>query len=159
MNSEEANDLFYYLDGNIFWRKDRKMVSKDSIAGSKNKAGYKKVSVNGKCYQIHRVIFLMINGYMPKLIDHIDLDRQNNLIDNLRPCTFTQNFFNKPRGKNNTSGEKGVSWNVNSKKWLVYITTETVKQKHFGGYEDFELAQLIAIEARSKYQGEFCNNN
>ena len=57
----------------------------------------------------------------------------------------------------NTSGVKGVSWRRKSKKWTVRVTVDG-EYKSFGSYDDLELAELVAIEARNKYHKEFANH-
>jgi hypothetical protein len=59
---------------------------------------------------------------------------------------------------NNTSGIKGVCWHKSTNRWYVQLQVNK-KMKYLGIYEDIELAELVAIEARAKYHGEFARNN
>jgi hypothetical protein len=115
------------------------------------------VGVGGKHYRLHRVIFFMHHGYLPDVIDHIDGDILNNKIENLRPATHTQNMRNTKLSSRNNSGVKGVNWDKKSNKWRVHISVDG-KTKTFGRFKDMELAELIAIEARDKYYGEFARH-
>lgn len=99
----------------------------------------------------------MHHGYLPDVIDHIDGDILNNKIENLRPATHTQNMRNTKLSSRNNSGVKGVNWDKKSNKWRVHISVDG-KTKTFGRFKDMELAELIAIEARDKYYGEFARH-
>ena len=124
-----------------------------NTAGSK----YVGISVNGKKHLIHRLIFLYHHGYVPEVIDHIDGNGKNNRIENLRPASFVQNMLNMKGQDWSRSGIKGVYWSRSSNKWAVHCRVNK-KVKYFGVYEDIELAELVAIEARNKYHGKFANH-
>jgi hypothetical protein len=96
----------------------------------------------------------MHHGYLPNSIDHIDADKSNNKIENLRVCTHSQNGFNAQKRKNNTSGTKGVSWSKIANKWHAYIHINRVK-KGLGHFDSLEEATKVAQEARIKYHGAF----
>jgi len=103
---------------------------------------------------VHRLIFLLEYGYLPPEVDHINGDRQDNRIENLRPATRSENQCNRPALASNTSGYPGVSWHKKSKAWCVRVMKngKTVVQQYF---KDLELAGLVAIEARAKYHGVY----
>jgi len=142
------NELFCYSDGILFYKKT------GLRAGYKDSQGYMVARVNGKYIRLHRIIFCMLKGNMPKLIDHIDGNKTNNRIENLRECSVSQNSTNKKLGANNTSGAKGVSIHKPTGRWQVNISVNK-KQRNFGYFNDFELAELVAIEVRNKYHGTF----
>jgi mRNA-degrading endonuclease RelE of RelBE toxin-antitoxin system len=82
-----------------------------------NSNGYKIVSLvneegNQKCPRIHRLVFetfvLKDGETMPKEIDHIDNNRSNNQIANLRAATHQENLRNQQKRKDNTSGYKNI---------------------------------------------------
>ena len=90
------------------------------LKGSIDNAGYKRVNINNKKYQYHRVIFKLYNpdwnitdNSKNNYIDHIDRNRLNNNIDNLRVVTKQQNDFN--------TNSKGYYWNKSCNKWQVQI--------------------------------------
>ena len=99
----------------------------------------------------------MHNGFTPPEVDHIDGDKTNNRIENLRPCTHAQNAQNRPAQKNSKSGVKNVVWSNVRKKWVVYVKVNG-KTTNFGGFEDLELAALMASEVRDKYFREFARH-
>ena len=123
-------------------------------AGTSNGNGYMTTSYHGKRYYIHHLVFLMFHGYRPKLLDHINGVRNDNKIENLREVTSSQNSMNTALRSDNVSGTKGVSWHKGAKKWTVTLQTGKVP-KYMGLYEDYELACLMASEARDAYHGEF----
>lgn len=158
LTKEYLHQLFKYKDGELFWIKQTGKRSKiGKKAGSFNKNGYKAICLNNKKYYNHRLIFMMFNGYLPKYIDHIDGNLKNNSINNLRQATDSQNNYNQKMPKTNTSGIKSVSWDKNRNKWHVQVISEkkVVFQKRF---DDIELAEFVAIEARNKYHGKFARH-
>jgi hypothetical protein len=153
-------DLFDYREDGVFIRKvsTSNRVKVGDVVGWKTVNGkYIGLWVNGTSQLMHRMVFLYHHGYVPKYIDHIDNDGTNNRIENLREATHSQNLFNTKRRKTNKSGVKNVIWCKSSNKWGVYLQVRG-KQTYFGVYEDLELAELVAMEAREKYQGQFANH-
>jgi hypothetical protein len=110
--------------------------------------------VDGVVYTLHRLIFIYHHGYAPKIIDHINNDRSDNRIENLREATQQQNCLNRKLHKNNTSGVKNVRWDKKCQKWVVELSINR-KRRFFGWHEDLEFAELVALEARDKYHGVF----
>ena len=96
----------------------------------------------------------MFHGYLPKCVDHIDRDQTNDRIENLRAATVAENQRNVALRKDNSSGVKNVCWNKRSKKWGVQLSFNG-KIRHFGHYDNLELAELVALEARAKFHGKF----
>ena len=152
ITQELLYNLFDYKNGQLFWKiKPSYRIHKNTIAGTWNN-GYCFVSINKKKYLVHRFIFMMHNGYLPNFIDHIDGNPSNNLIDNLRPATKSENACNRKLSIINKSGIKNVNWKKN--KWCVQIQINKQK-KHIGYFKDLDLAELVASEARDKYHGQF----
>ena len=143
---QDLNRVFTYQDGELY-RNGKK-------AGTKHKLGYWQVSFNNKLYLAHRIIFAMHHGYLPKFIDHIDGNKLNNRIENLRACTDQQNKFNTPVKSCSKSGIKHVMSYKNA--WNVRMRING-KLRHLGQFKDLELAQLVAEEARNKFHGEFAH--
>lgn len=65
--------------------------------------GYMRVYINNTAYSVHRLVFEAFHGYCPKYIDHIDGDRANNKLENLREVTQSENMHNAMR--NGHSGQ------------------------------------------------------
>ena len=139
---------YFYYDNGVLYSKRRNW-------SSVGKKPYSKIRVNYKEYGVHVVIFALHHGYIPETVDHIDGNPLNNHIDNLRAATNQQNLWNQKRAS--SSGVKNVSFHKASGKWQVRI--RSLKKRIFCGlFEDIELAELVAIEARNKYHGEFANH-
>lgn len=157
LTQEYLNSLFYYKDGNLYSKIDRykTTLKKDTLVKCYLQSGYLRTCINYKSYRIHRLIFMMHYGYMPTQIDHINGIKDDNRIENLRDVNHSQNQLNKGIQKNNTSGIKNVTFENN--RWRVR-TTINGKLKSFGSYEDWELAELVAIEVRDKYYKEFARH-
>ena len=153
-------ELFDYSNGTLIRKISRSRLGKiGDVAGCLDKSsGYYRIGIKGKWYLLHRMIFLHQNGFMPTFIDHINGLPTDNRIENLRVATKEQNCQNRIKHKNNTSGLKNVSWHKVHNKWGVSVYVNS-KKKHFGYFEDLELADLVAQEARSKYHGQFARNH
>jgi hypothetical protein len=102
-------------------------------------------------------VWLWHGRELPALIDHINGDRGDNRIENLRAATPSQNVCNTKIKSTNTSGVKGVNWVKRLKKWQVRLNIQN-RVMHFGLYRDFDLAELVAAEARNKHHGAFARH-
>jgi hypothetical protein len=144
-------EVFEYKDGALYWRKNGKK------AGTRHHTGYTQISFQRSSYNAHRLIFLMQHGWLPEVIDHIDGDRANDKIENLRPASWSQNLQNMQIRPTNKSGHKNVSWCNARRKWVVQLSIDG-HQTNLGRFEDLELADLVATEARAKYHGAFARH-
>ena len=156
----QLKELFDYdASGTFARRRNGKIVVQNLSKGQR----YVRISVNGKPRTLHRIVFCWHHGYFPKVIDHINNDRFDNRIENLREATQANNCLNRKHHKNSSSPYKNVylqsapkdaSWERN---WVVQVTVNG-KPKYFGSYNDIEFANLVAIEVRDKYHGAFVNH-
>lgn len=77
--------LDYDPETGVFrWKEPRRKCRVGEVAGSLRKDGYVKIQVDGRFYQAHRLAWLCVYGVWPSAIDHIDGNRANNAIANLR---------------------------------------------------------------------------
>lgn len=150
-NQTTIQSLFEDKDGGLYWRKTGKK------AGTLHRTKYIQVGIDGKSYNAHRLMFMLHYGWVPEVIDHIDGNRSNNKIENLRPATWTQNLQNMKLRPNNKSGCKNVSWSSAKQKWAVQLSING-RQRNLGRFDDLELADLVATEARNKYHGAFARH-
>lgn len=122
---------------------------------STNPIGYQKVGILKVNFMAHRVVFALIKGRWPDGdIDHINRNKKDNRIENLREVTPTQNNCNVGLTKANTSGFKGVSWVKKSNKWRAAIRLGN-KNIWLGQYDDIEKAAEAYATASAKYHKEF----
>ena len=98
-----------------------------------------------KAVFLHRLVALAWVGnedFVTKpIVNHIDGNKLNNNIDNLRWATHQENNRNSQLSTRNTSGVKGVTFNKRDKKWFVQLRVNS-KCHSFGYYDDKELAEL-----------------
>ena len=152
LTQQEAIKLFRYDNGNLYWKQPIGRRAK-GIAGHLNNSGYLTIQHKRKNYLAHRIIYLMFHGYFPDEIDHIDGNRRNNLIENLRPATRKQNLLNSKVSVRNSSGVKNVSLNKKTNKWQLIICG-----KYIGQFDTLEDAKLEAIKHRVATQGNFARH-
>ena len=116
--------------------------------------GYGRVCFNGKQYRAHRVAWALHYGFEPEgILDHVNGDRLDNRISNLRQVDLSQNARNSGLSKNNTSGHKGVTWHQKAGKWVAQISMNK-KNKYLGLFDDKKLAMEARDNAEKKYFGE-----
>lgn len=121
-----------------------------SIAGCKCKSkGYILVRVNNRLMSAHRIIWMLVYGEYPSEIDHIDGDRSNNRIENLRSVNRSGNNQNRGIQKNNISGVTGVRFDQERSKWSAQIQVNK-KIKHLGRFKTMEEAAAAYAEAKAK---------
>jgi hypothetical protein len=148
-------EKFDYVDGYLLFKHGK---NAGKIAGGTNSShGYRDVKIEGKLYLAHRIIYLHCHGYLPAVIDHIDNDKLNNRVENLRPATKAENGYNSKLSKVNTSGIKGVSWHKATQKWQVVMKANG-KQIWLGCYSDIKDAEAAAKKNREQLHGEFTNH-
>ena len=163
ITQQRLHELFEYRDGALIWKaksgKTAGRIKIGEIAGTIEKNGYIRITIEQKRYRMHQLVFLYHNGYLTKgkEIDHIDGNRTNNRFDNLREVTRQQNSFNR-KYINNTSGIKGISWCNQRKKWVVQIMVDG-RNKNLGRYDTLEEAVAVAIAGREKYHGTFARHD
>ena len=153
-SQKKLQELFDYRDGELYWKeKIHPSIDLSKPAGYVEKSGYRGIRIEGKVYRAHRLVWKYHYGKDPKeFIDHIDGNRANNNMENLREATKQQNGFNRGPSKNNKLGIKGVSKHRN--KYAATIFTNG-KKKHLGLFFTIEEARLAREEAEKKLFKEF----
>lgn len=155
---EELRRHFYVVDDCRLIRKDgsRRSDRSGKETGSTNPMGYKNGYLGRRQFFVHRAIFALIHGYYPKSIDHIDGNRSNNHISNLRECTQSQNMCNAKIRKGR-QGMKGVWWDKSRGKWCARINVNG-QAINLGRHDDREFARFVRECAAEKYHGEFARD-
>lgn len=114
-------------------------------------SGYLHGAINSTLYQAHRIAWAIYYGEWPvSAIDHIDHDKTNNKISNLRLASDSVNNKNKSKQHNNKSGVTGVSWFKDCSKWRAEIKVDG-RKKHLGLFSKFEDAVAVRKAAEEQY--------
>jgi hypothetical protein len=148
LTQERVRQLFRYEDGKLIRRvRAANRTNAGDIAGCKGKQGYLVTCVDSKEYLNHRLVFLYHHGYVPETqIDHIDRDRTNNRIENLREITQRCNSRNCNISSNNKSGITGVCWYKRDSVWKSQINLDG-KAVHLGYSQDLVEAVALRLAA------------
>ena len=126
-----------------------KMAGKEAF-GYVHNTGYKQGTLMGKVLKAHRVAWKLHYGEDPvEQIDHINGDRSDNRIENLRCVSDAENKKNAKLYSNNSSGVTGIHWLKEQKKWRVRIGGS--KGIHIGCYATLDEAKAARKEAEAKY--------
>lgn len=158
MMQNEFTEIFDYKDGKLFNKFTRSPNSKKGEeAGSLSHYGYIEIRYKNKLYKAHRIIFLMFHGYLPKEIDHINCNRIDNRIENLRPATRSENNRNTRLQTRNKTGYKGVWFDKERNKYQAYIRVNN-KRIHLGRFATAEEADKVVKQHREIYHKDFANN-
>ena len=145
-NKAVSETFEYHQDGYLIRKKSK---AQNAIIGEKtnfiDSKGYRTVWFNGKTEREHRLIYLMFKGYCPQIIDHIDMNKENNKIENLRPATKSQNNVNCYVRSNNSTGVKGVYFCKTTNKWRARINYngKAIEIGRFDVLQDAKNARLI----------------
>lgn len=111
--------------------------------------GYRHGSLDRTYLRLHRVVWALHYGSWPSgEIDHIDGNRLNNRIENLRIASAGENQRNQRLHRNNTSGHVGVSWYKPYSKWRATIGLGNGRSKHLGYFDRVEDAAAAWESAR-----------
>ena len=130
----------------------RNDITKRILKPGTNKGGYYYVILyqnnKKKMFLVSRLvaIYFITNPMNKKCVDHIDHDRKNNRIFNLRYATYQENNQNKSIQKSNTSGYVGVSFHKTKQKYQTRYSLNG-KYQHIGYYQ-------TALEASEAYQAK-----
>lgn len=144
--------------GEFYWNVPKKtrygIVQPGARAGYTLQNGYRIIGLDKERLLSHRLAWLYVYGKWPQgFIDHIDGDRANNAISNLRVASRSQNSWNsrKTWGK---SGIRGVTFNRNEGRWVANININGAR-RFLGYFDDPESAKAAYGDAAKQAQGEF----
>lgn len=113
--------------------------------------GYLTTWLGGRNVFVHRIVWAMFYGSWPVgTIDHIDGDRLNNRIANLRDVSHAVNMRNQAQRSTNTSGVIGVYWVKRAKRWIAKIMVDG-KDIHIGSSPSFEVAVAMRKAAEKMH--------
>jgi hypothetical protein len=110
--------------------------------------GYRRIRVLGKLYWAHRLAWLYVHGdWPPDKIDHINGDRKDNRLMNLRAASDSENMQNVGMRSDNTTGVRGVT--RRKSRWIAQITAGG-KTHYLGVHETAEEAHRAYVEAKTR---------
>lgn len=160
---EKVNELLNYNpeNGKLQWKKFRAANAQvGDIAGFVGRDGYVRVKILGRSILAHRIAWLLFYKKQPENeIDHINGDRSDNKISNLRSCDRRQNSRNTATRSDNECGIKGVGYHKPSGKWRARIYVDG-KSKFIGNFlSKHEAKKAYEAAAKSIYGDFFRRNN
>lgn len=162
------NSVFRYENGKLFWKERPRdhfasqraasvwnTMCKGKRAGGERKSGYRDVCIDGVRYLEHRVIAAFHWGTLgASEVDHINGDKSDNRIENLRLCTHTENALNRPGKANGLP--KHVYFSKREQKYKVSMRSRG-QRYYLGTFDTLEQAEVVARKSRAELHGEFSN--
>lgn len=144
---DRLNQLVTYdsVNGVLRWAARRGRVGPGERVGGVDREGYRRVRIDNRQYLEHRLVWLWHHGSFPRILDHIDRDRCNNRIENLRLCNESQNAANAGPAIHNTSGYRGVHYEGERDKWVarMRLVVDGKRTRHrIGRYDTAEDAAI-----------------
>lgn len=141
--------LFEYKDGKLLNKTNSKQRKIGTQVGYKNKYGYIVCKINSKSYYVHRLIWMMFFGSLNgKDIDHINGNRSDNRLENLRLATRTENNRNLRKAKENSKTKLiGSCFHKKSGKFIAQIQNNG-KYEYIGLFETAEDAHNAYINRK-----------
>jgi hypothetical protein len=161
MTPAEARELFDYdpESGELTWKiRAARCVTVGARAGSLKRDGYVQVTFRKKCFQAHRVAWAVVHGVWPgNDIDHINGERSDNRLANLRVVTPEENMQNQRRAhrSNKSSGLLGVHFYARTGRWKATIWSRGQNQ-FLGYFSSAAEAQSAYLSAKERLHPGFC---
>jgi len=145
--------IYHKTTGHFYWKVDRRGGAKaKDLAGRITAAGYVEIRVDLKFYRAHRLAWIYLHGELEQSmqIDHVNGNRSDNRISNLRLATPKQNKENFPLRRAQTrSGLLGVCWNKRISRWKARICNNG-KRINLGHFKTAEGAHAAYMRAKRK---------
>ena len=152
-SQERLRELFDYdPDQGQLIRKGKHFQKRN---GMRSAPSYRKTTINYVSYAHHRLVWVWHNGDPGQMVvDHINRDRHDDRIENLRLATHSENRRSSGMFKTNSSGYKGVTFEKTVGRWKAYIYLNN-KRKHLGTFPTKEEAAAAYQQAAAEMHGAF----
>lgn len=150
LTAQRLKELFHYdAETGQFTRFPANNIRRGQNCVGVIKSGYLTIGIDKKRYKAHRLAWLYVHGKWPNdQIDHINGERVDNRISNLRAATASQNKQNARKARSDSrSGLIGAIWESRANKWRSHIRFEG-KTKHLGYFDEAAQAHAVYIEAK-----------
>ena len=146
--------------GSLIWKTPGKKRIVGKKVGSVALTGYLETSINYSRQLVHRLVWLYHYGTFPKgALDHINHNRLDNRIENLREVTNSQNNYNQSkRTQKTTSRYRGVSWETRRGSWKAAINKEGTYY-YIGNFKSEEIAAKEYNTKAIELYGIYANLN
>jgi hypothetical protein len=157
VTQERLHELFRYdpETGELWHKKKNSNRSIMNRPVGCKRDGYLVARIDGKTLSLHRVIWVYVYGKLPEYdIDHINMDRADNRLSNLREATRSKNMMNTLAHRDSRSGVKGVCWHKAAQKWFARVSKDggTI---NVGLFETKEQAAEAVQKCREKMHQAF----
>lgn len=166
VTQEYARELFHYdpETGKLYWkhrprehfRTKRGQIAHNSKyagkeAGHVSDFGHLMVKVGLRTWPAHRLIWLMNTGELPEVIDHVNRDPADNRMENLRPCSYSENVINSKR---RAAGEVAGVYAVRPGVWKACLRARG-KHHYLGCFSSWDDAKQAYEKCVRENFGEF----
>lgn len=143
---QRLRDVFDYnrQTGTLVWKKHFHARFIGKPAGHVKRIGYTFIMVDNKMYPAHTLIYLIETGELAKMIDHIDGDRNNNRIENLKPTNMRKNQQN--RSTHRSGRLVGAKWHKRDQIWEASIFIKG-RAKYLGRFATEKEAHISYLNA------------
>ncbi|MBY0137494.1 HNH endonuclease [Paracoccus yeei] len=144
---DQLREHFHYdpFTGVLRSRTNRRNVHAGDVVGFSDRQGYVITTLFKRPLKVHRIAWALYHGAWPhSLIDHINGDKSDNRLENLRCVTNAENKQNIEKPASNTSGYMGVSFHKKSGRWAANIKVKGKSQ--YLGLHDTPYAAHVAYQ-------------
>lgn len=153
-----AKMFIYWPDtGDLIWNVQKGRARVGDIAGTPDGKGRLRIEISGKTYMVHHICFALFHGKWPsEQVDHINQNKTDNRITNLREASNAENSRNRKRAAGK-AGYKGVT--LHKGKYISRIMMDG-KVHNLGSFDCPKEAHEAYCKAAEELHGEFsCTNS